>query len=216
MTKQVFFPHTNCAGETDDPVADLIAGAYRYDMKVIRWFACGFMAHWGEAPAPENNAGLAKHPVGMHNQREIAHYNRADYYCNACHSQVQQCLPDLVSESLESYPEVGGIRRDDRLPVSPTNPVYDPHTPERYRKEHNGNAYPEDFHEEDWVRWRLDLLNDFAVKLHQVVKSQGTHQVVAFSPNPSPWCKQKSMACQPPNGNGRRALFLCPAAIGIG
>ena len=190
-----FFSAYNCTSETGDPLADLIAEANKYDMKVILWFEFGFMANWGEVPDSGNNAILTKHPdwLGVNSLGEAAHYNETDYYFNAYHPEVQQFLLDLISESLDLSPGVAGSQGDDRLPASPANSGYDPYTLEKYRKEHQGNIPPEDFYQEDWVNWRLGLLNDFAVKLHGVIKNRNRDFIMAFSPNPYPWCKEKLM-----------------------
>ena len=190
-----FFRGYDYTSKTNDPLADLIAEAKKYEMKVILWFEFGFMANWGEVPNAGNNAILARHPdwLGVNSEGEAANYNDTDYYFNAYHPEVQQFLLDLISESLELYPGIAGIQGDDRLPASPANSGYDLYTLEKYGKEHLGSSPPKDFYEEDWVNWRLHLLNDFAVRLRQVVKTQNPDLVLAFSPNPYPWCKEKLM-----------------------
>ena len=179
---------------TGDPVSDLITEAHKRNIKVFFWFEFGFMADIKLATVL-NNPILAKHPdwLGIGNVSKPANYNSHDYYFNSFSPKVQQFLLDLITESIQKYPDVDGIQGDDRLPASCINSGYDKVTVKRYKKEHNGMMPPTDFKDEAWVRWRLDILNKFGKKVYQKVKATQPNVMVSFAPNPYPWCKDNLM-----------------------
>jgi len=125
---------------------------------------------------PQNNPILAKHPdwLGVGNDGMPANYNNQDYYFNSFSPKVQKYLLDLIVESIRKYPDVDGIQGDDRLPASCINSGYDKQTVKRYKKAHNGQSPPQDFKDSAWVRWRLDILNNFGVHLYKKSKSDTT------------------------------------------
>lgn len=175
-------------GMSDDPLADLIQLAQAHDLKVILWYEYGFMARWGSPPTPENDRLVAENPhwVGINNQGEPANYNNSDFYYNAYNPEVQQFLLDLVMEGVENY-DVDGVQGDDRMPAMPRNSGYEEYTINRYKEEHGGEAPPANAHDTDWVRWRADILNQFAVDLYDAVKAHDPDLLVTNSPNPYPW-----------------------------
>lgn len=179
---------------TGDPVRDLITEAHKRNIKVIFWFEFGFMADIKLA-TPQNNPILAKHPdwLGVGNDGKPANYNNADYYFNSFHPKVQKYLIDLIVESIRKYPDVDGIQGDDRLPAACINSGYDKLTLKRYKKEHNGKMPPQNYRDSAWVRWRLDMLNDFGARLYKKVKATQPNTMVSFAPNPYPWSKDNLM-----------------------
>jgi uncharacterized lipoprotein YddW (UPF0748 family) len=178
---------------TGDPVKDLIVEAGKRNIAVIFWFEYGFMASKGSTPA--SNPLLASHPEWMSKNKEgvQAHYNNTDYYWNAYHSGVQEFMLRLIEESLTLYPKLAGIQTDDRMPAMPRNSGYDDYTINKYKKEHNNVAPPNDINNEDWVQWRLAILNQFAKDLYHRVKAKNQAAKVCFSPNPYPWCEENLM-----------------------
>lgn len=178
-----------------DPVRTLIHAAHKKGMKVVFWFEYGFMAQWGKEPTPDQHPILAAKPhwESRGNNGKTANYNGSDYYFNAYHPEVQQFLLDLIAESLELYPEVDGIQGDDRLPASPANSGYDDYTVSLYRGSFNGQDPPSDFRDSQWFNWRIGLLNKFAVRMRDLVKSKNKDYLMAFSPNPFPWCLENLM-----------------------
>lgn len=179
---------------TGDPLRDLITEAHKRNIKVFFWFEFGFMADIKLATA-QNNPILAKHPdwLGIGNDGKPANYNSHDYYFNSYSPKVQQFLLDLITESIKKYPDVDGIQGDDRLPASCINSGYDKLTVKRYKKEYNGNLPPTDFKNEAWMRWRLDILNNFGKTVYKKVKATQPDVMVSFAPNPYPWCKDNLM-----------------------
>lgn len=178
-----------------DPVQELIRQAHKMGMKVVFWFEYGFMAQWGKEPTQENHPILAAKPnwASKGNDGITSNYNGTDYYFNAYHPEVQQFILDLISEALDCYPTVDGIQGDDRLPASPANSGYDAATVAQYIRHTNGQTPPSDFRDQDWFEWRLEQLNQFAGRMYSLVKAKNKNYIVAYSPNPYPWCLDNLM-----------------------
>lgn len=179
---------------TGDPVKDLIIEAHKRNIKVFFWYEFGFMADIKLATA-ENNPILAKNPtwLGVGNDGKPASYDNHDYYFNAFDPNVQKYILDLISEGINRYPNVDGIQGDDRLPAMCINSGYDMKTIEKYKSEHNGQLPPQNFKDSAWVRWRLNILNNFGKTLYKKVKSIDPKIMLSFAPNPYPWCKDNLM-----------------------
>ena len=175
-------------GLSGDPLTDLITVAHEAGLKVILWYEYGFMARWGTPPTPQNDRILAVQPhwVGINNQGQPANYNNSDFYYNAYNPEVQQFMLDLVMEAVNNY-DIDGIQGDDRMPAMPRNSGYDEYTIGRYKEEHNGQAPPDNPHHSAWVRWRVNILNQFGQDLFQAVKAARPDLLVTNSPNPYPW-----------------------------
>lgn len=173
-----------------DPVRDLIDEAHKRNIKVFFWYEFGFMADI-KPVSPQNNPILARHPhwQGIGNDGQPASYNKQDFYFNSFDPDVQQYLINLIREGIKKYPDVDGIQGDDRLPAACINSGYDRKTVKLYKKEQGGALPPADFKDSVWVRWRLDKLNDFGVRLYKQVKKQNPNVMVSFSPNPYPWSR---------------------------
>jgi uncharacterized lipoprotein YddW (UPF0748 family) len=178
---------------TGDPLKDLAREARKKNIRVILWFEYGFMASHG--PTPEIHPLLENNPqwASKGNDGKQSNYNKTDYYFNAYHPDLQQFMLDLIREALTLYPEVDGIQGDDRMPAMPRNSGYDEYTVEKYKKEHGGAEPPADFNNEQWVRWRLDILNRFGAEMHNTIKQASSEKQMCFSPNPYPWCMENLM-----------------------
>ncbi len=178
----------NYFGLTDDPLADLITIAHAEGLKVILWFEYGFMARWGSAPTPANDRILALKPhwVGINSFGQAANYNNSDFYFNGYNPEVQQFMIDLIMEAVNNY-NIDGIQGDDRMPAMPRNSGYEEYTINRYRSEHGGADPPSNFNNTAWVRWRVNILNQFWKNVFDTVKAAKPHVLVAGSPNPFPW-----------------------------
>jgi uncharacterized lipoprotein YddW (UPF0748 family) len=115
-----------------------------------------------------------------------SNYNNSDFYYNAYHPEVQQFMIDLVMEAVNNY-NIDGVQGDDRMPAMPRNSGYDYHTVNRYRDEHGGQNPPLSPSNPAWVRWRVDILNQFGQDLFDAVKAAKPEVLVTNSPNPYPW-----------------------------
>lgn len=183
----------NYSSATNDPVRDLIDQAHQAGIKVFFWFEYGFM---GEGkPIPAHNPLLAKNTdwLGIGNDGKPSHYNNSDYYFNAYNPSVRNYLLKLVEEAIMLYPDIDGIQGDDRMPAMPRNSGYDKYTVELYKEQHDGKLPPSDYNNPEWVRWRLNILNEFANTLYTRVKKINPEIMVSFAPNPYPWCEEKLM-----------------------
>jgi uncharacterized lipoprotein YddW (UPF0748 family) len=177
---------------TSDPVADLIKLAHQRNIKVFFWYEYGFMGD--TKPITTSNPLFANNPswLGIRNNGEPAAYNK-DFYFNAYDPSVQTYLIKLIQEGIRLYPDIDGIQGDDRMPAMPKNSGYDEVTVARYKAVHNGSLPPQNFNDEDWVNWRLNILNDFGKKLYQAAHQVKKNIIVSFAPNPYPWSKDNLM-----------------------
>ncbi len=189
--------YPNYSGGSNDMLKDLIDECHKKNIKVIFWFEYGFMSQHGNAATVNNNPILAQHPTwnAIAHDGTPAHYNNTDFYFNSYLPEVQQFLIDLMVESIIKY-HPDGIQGDDRLPACARNSGYDDYTKNKYKTE-KGTDPPNDFQNSDWVRFRLDILNNFAINLHKAVKQADSKCLVSFSPNPYPWCEQNLMQDTP-------------------
>ena len=178
---------------TNDAVSDLINLAHLRNIKVFFWYEYGFMGD--VKPITNENLLLAKNPdwLGIANDGSPAAYHKKDYYFNAYDPKLQKYMIKLIEEGIKLYPEVDGIQGDDRLPAMPKNSGYDEFTLKKYKKEHKGIKPPQDFNDTAWVNWRINILNDFAVKLYKAAHAVKKEIIVSFAPNPYPWSKDNLM-----------------------
>ena len=177
----------------NDPILDLIDEAHKHDIKVFFWFEYGFMRSGGANPSA-NHPILSVHPDwdGRNNQNLAANYNGTDYYLNSYDINVQEFLIQLMEEAIEKYPEVDGIQGDDRLPASPRNSGYNDKTKQAYKLD-TGKDVPNDYSNNEWVKWRLKKLNDFCHTWSQRLRNKKENIIIASSPNPYPWCENNLM-----------------------
>lgn len=185
--------NTPVKSPTGDPVRDLIEEAHKHRIKVFFWFEYGFMADISGLKS--TNPLVAANPgwVGLGNDRKPSNYNNHDYYFNAYNPEVQNYLISLIEEALKLYPDLDGIQGDDRMPAMPRNSGYDNYTIALYQSEHNGALPPDDYNEAEWVRWRLNKLNEFGLRLYSAVKAVNKKVIVSFAPNPYPWSMENLM-----------------------
>lgn len=178
---------------TSDPLRDLINESHKRKIKVILWFEYGFMASHGQTPDNDPLFSANPHWMSKGNDARQSNYNKTDYYFNAYHPDLQEFMLQLFEEALTLYPGIDGIQGDDRLPAMPRNSGYDEFTVSKYKSEHNGAEPPTDFNNAEWVRWRLNILNEFGKKMYNRIKSRKASAMVCFSPNPYPWCLDNLM-----------------------
>ena len=184
---------SNYNGPSGDVIKDLITQAHNKNIKVFFWFEYGFMRSGGANPSA-NHPILSVHPDwdGRNNQNLAANYNGTDYYLNSYDINVQEFLIQLMEEAIEKYPEVDGIQGDDRLPASPRNSGYNDKTKQAYKLD-TGKDVPNDYSNNEWVKWRLKKLNDFCHTWSQRLRNKKENIIIASSPNPYPWCENNLM-----------------------
>ena len=180
------------SGGSGDALKDIIEVAHQKGIKVILWFEYGFMHAVGGVKW--DDPVLAKHPewIGIGEDGKPCNYNNTDYYLNGYNPAVQDFMLDLMKEAVTLYPDVDGIQGDDRLPAMPRDAGYDTATIQKYLAD-TGNPFPANRNEAAWVRWRLDILNGFAARMHKELKEMKPSLVVCFAPNKYPWCESVLM-----------------------
>lgn len=173
-------------GGSGDAIADMISEGHKRNIKVILWFEYGFMHAVGGVNT--DDPLLAKHPdwIGLNSSGNYCNYNGTDFYLNSYSSEVQQFMLDLVAEAVNHYPELDGIQGDDRLPASPTNAGYNKETLDEYVAQ-TGKSRPTGAKNADFEKWKMNNLNQFALKLHDTVKNIRRDCLVCFAPNKYPW-----------------------------
>ena len=173
-----------------DALEDIISEAHKAGIKVILWFEYGFMHSAGAVNW--NDPVLAAHPswMGLGKDGKPASYNGTDFYYNAYDPEVRTFMLDLMEEALTKYPEVDGIQGDDRMPAMPRESGYNPSTVALYVSQ-TGNSAPTDDRDEQWSRWRLDILDGFAAQMAALARSKG--KIISFAPNKYPWCESVLM-----------------------
>ncbi|MGN1226115.1 MAG: family 10 glycosylhydrolase [Candidatus Cryptobacteroides sp.] len=174
------------SGGSGDAIADMISEGGKRGIKVILWFEYGFMH--GVGSVNKSDPLLSKHPdwIGLNSEGGYCNYNGTDYYLNSYSGEVQKFMIDLMVEAVKRYPGLAGIQGDDRLPASPVNAGYNEETLTAYM-EQTGKAYPSSYNDSDWMAWRLQNLNDFALKMHDAIKAADSSVLVCFAPNKYPW-----------------------------
>jgi uncharacterized lipoprotein YddW (UPF0748 family) len=110
-------------------------------------------------------------------------------WMNALHPDVQEFMIELILEVAERY-EVDGIQGDDRLPAMPSEGGYSDFTRALHLRE-TGRDVPSDPREPAFLQWKADKLSDFAVRLHDAVKSADPALTVSMAPSIHPWSKEE-------------------------
>lgn len=188
------------AQQERDPLEELIYEAHERKIAVIPWFEYGFAcsaradgghilqknSHWA---ARTENSNLPLIKGGL-------------TWMNGLDCEVQNFIQSLVVEVAQKY-EIDGIQGDDRLPALPSDGGYNDDTISRFKQQFGVNPPPappsdkKSIQDENslwnqWVQWRADILTEFLVRLHQVVKEVGQQKqknlVMAIAPNPYPFC----------------------------
>ena len=184
--------YASYTGGSGDALKDIIAEAHKRDIKVVLWFEYGFMHRVGGVDL--NDPLLAKHPgwIGINNLGGYANYNNSDFYLNAYDPEVRGFFLSLIREAMTKYPDLDGIQGDDRMPAMPINSGYDEKTKAAF-KEATGLDASNNYQSNNWLRFRLEILNSFAGEIWDLVKGINPKTAVCFSPNKYPWCKENLM-----------------------
>ena len=169
-----------------DVLQEVIEEAHARDLKVIAWFEYGFASQYGSTDGGRNTV-LKAHPDWESRDVEgnIANKNNF-YWLNAFHPDVQQFMTDLIVEVVENY-DIDGIQGDDRLPAVTSTSGYDNFTVEKYKAENNGENPPTSSTDSKWLKWRSNILSDYAEDLYHAVKRSDPTCLVTFSPSPYPF-----------------------------
>lgn len=165
-----------------DPLRELIDAAHKKNIKVIAWFEFGFSSSYNE------NGGkiLSIKPEWMSKNIEGKLVSKNGFeWMNGFHPDVQIFLLSLILEVVNNY-DIDGIQGDDRLPAMPSESGYDDYTKNLYVKKF-GKQPPADYKEQNWIRFRSKLLNDFEKRIFSEVKSRKPDVLVTMAPSIYPW-----------------------------
>lgn len=170
-----------------DPLREVIEEAHKRDIKVFAWFEFGFSSSYGD---PTGGPLIVKKPewASLDRHGKITEKNNFQWM-NAFHPEVQQFIKDLVLEVVRNY-DVDGIQGDDRLPALPSNGGYDPYTVALYKKEHNGNAPPDNEKDYEWIKWRSSRLNLFLKDLVDELREEKDDFIISMAPSIYPWSEE--------------------------
>ena len=165
-----------------DILQEVIEEAHSRNLKVIAWFEYGFASQYGNANNGFN-AVLQAHPDwASRDANGLVANKNGFYWMNAFHPDVQNLMTDLILEVVSNY-DVDGIQGDDRLPAITSTSGYDDYTVQRYRDEHAGADPPASSSNDSWIKWRANILSDYAETLYNRVKSIKPNCLVTFSPS---------------------------------
>jgi uncharacterized lipoprotein YddW (UPF0748 family) len=171
---------------TRDPLAEVIAAAKPYNMRVYAWFEFGF--------ATDVNNGTGREIVAARPHWQAL---KADgkplirngfRWMNAFDPEVQDFMLALMMEVVEGY-EVTGIQGDDRLPAFPGEGGYNDNVKAMYAKAHNGKAPPNDHKDAAWVQWRADRMGEFQARVYREAKMRKPNVEVTLAPPVFPWSR---------------------------
>jgi len=158
----------------------VINSGHEKAMADIPWFEFGFMA-----PAASELAQL--HPHWLTQRRDgdtiwLEGNIHPRVWLNPLHREVQQFITDLVVEIVSNY-DVDGIQFDDHFGY-PADFGYDDWTIELYKQEHNGQIPPQDYQDDQWIRWRAQKITDYMQSLFTSIKTANHQAIISVSPNP--------------------------------
>ena len=163
-----------------DILAEVINSGHKKAMAVIPWFEFGFMA-----PAASELAQLHPHWLTQRLNGDTIWLEgniHPRVWLNPLHPEVQQFITDLVVEIVTNY-DVDGIQFDDHFGY-PADFGYDDWTIELYKQEHNGQIPPQDYQDDQWIRWRAQKITDYMQSLFTSIKTANHQAIISVSPNP--------------------------------
>jgi len=163
-----------------DILAEVINSGHKKAMAVIPWFEFGFMA-----PAASELAQLHPHWLTQRLNGDTIWLEgniHPRVWLNPLHREVQQFITDLVVEIVSNY-DVDGIQFDDHFGY-PADFGYDDWTIELYKQEHNGQIPPQDYQDDQWIRWRAQKITDYMQSLFTSIKTANPEAIISVSPNP--------------------------------
>jgi len=168
--------------EGRDPLDTVVHEARRNGLAVIPWFEFGFAAGYRE-----RGPILEARPSWAARDSSGAVLTKNGFrWMNGYHPEVRDFMAALVREVATTY-SVHGVQGDDRLPAQPSEGGYSAMTDSLYRADHDGSSPPASPRDSAWMKWRAELLNDFAVRVYDEVKSIDSTLQVSWSPSVYPW-----------------------------
>ncbi len=172
-----------------DLLKEIVSFGHQKGLKVIPWFEFGFMAPADSELAKRHPQWLTVHRDGKPIVKEGIH-NRV--WLNPFRPDVQQFIQDLIVEIVRNY-NIDGIQFDDHFGL-PAELGYDAYTVDLYRKEHVGQAPPQNPQDPEWVKWRADKITSFMKLVFKAIKASKKDCLVSIAPNPQRFSYSSSLA----------------------
>lgn len=192
--KPSLMPETNPKlTEPRDLLAEAIAAARKHDMRVIAWFEYGFMASYKDT----NNHLRRMKPQWLTQTKDgqLVSDQNPFVWMNPMHPEAQDFLMAIILDAVKNY-DIDGVQLDDRI-AWPVTMGYDEYTVAAYKKEHGGQAPPQDERDPAWVAWRAAQVDKFAERFHKELKAAKPELIVSISPAVYPWSLE-NYACDWP------------------
>ena len=169
---------------TRDIMAEAIAEGHRHGLQVMAWMEYGFVGGWtGYLPGTSGKGKIFdKHPDWVAQQQDGTELDGSSFYWMAhTRPEVQQFLINLTAELVSRY-DLDGAELD-RIRLSSLAYGYDAYSRSLYASEHSGQQPPANTSDSQWMRWRVDHLNQFHAELYDTVKSLYPRFIVANAPS---------------------------------
>ena len=162
-----------------DMLQEVVTEGHQKDLKVIPWFEFGFMAPADSLLAKNRPQWLTSRRDGSKIVKEGTHDR---VWLNPFHPEAQKFIQDLIVEIVSNY-DIDGIQFDDHFGL-PSELGYDAYTVALYKKEHRGQAPPQNPKNPEWVRWRANKITDFMKRVFTAIKAHKKDCIVSVAPNP--------------------------------
>ncbi|MBR8835742.1 MAG: glycoside hydrolase family 10 protein [Stigonema ocellatum SAG 48.90 = DSM 106950] len=158
---------------------EIVHFGHQKGLKVIPWFEFGFMA-------PESSELAKHHPQWLTSRRDGTRIVKEGIHdrvwLNPFRPDVQQFIQDLIVEIVRNY-KIDGVQFDDHFGL-PAELGYDTYTVTLYKKEHFGQAPPQNPQDPEWVKWRADKITRFMKRVFKAIKVSKKSCLVSIAPNP--------------------------------
>ena len=191
-----------------DPLKELIEEAHKKNIKVIAWFEFGFSSSYqlNGGPILEKKPDWAAKDV----DGNLVEKNGFEWM-NGFNPKVQNFLLSIIMEVVRNY-DVDGIQGDDRLPAMPSESGYDDYTIELYKSQHDGSTPPKYYKDQNWIKWRSNLLTDFMGRIYDSVKTYNKDLIVSMAPSIYPWSEEEYLQDWPTWMQKGYVDLICPQA----
>jgi uncharacterized lipoprotein YddW (UPF0748 family) len=169
-----------------DLLEETLIEAHRNQLIYVAWFEYGFMAAHKDT---QNELRARKDWLSLDREgNEVA--KNGFVWLNPLHPDAQELLIGIVKDAIEKY-DLDGIQLDDRIVWPYIDMGYDEFTRALYAKENNGASIPDDPRDPQWVRWRMQKVEEFSRRfVREIREAAGPDFIISLSPGPHPWAME--------------------------
>jgi uncharacterized lipoprotein YddW (UPF0748 family) len=169
-----------------DPLAEVVAAAKPYNMRIYAWFEFGFATDVNNGPGREI---VQRKPDWVAQKSDGTPLIRNGFrWLNAFDLEVQDFMLALMMEVVSGY-NITGIQGDDRLPAFPGEGGYNDNVKAAYAFAHGGVMPPANHKDAGWVQWRADRLGEFQQRVYRETKRRKPSMEVTLAPPVFPWSR---------------------------